>query len=385
MTIPLVALEAQLDSIREEIKAAIDRVLNDAAFILGQEVSLFEEEFAAYCGAKYAVGVDSGVSALELGMRALGIGPGDEVITPANSFIASSSAISFTGARPVLVDVDPVTYNIDPCQLRRNITPRTRAVMPVHLYGQPADMAGILEVADAHGLWVIEDACQAHGARYNGRRVGSLGHIAAFSFYPAKNLGAFGDAGAVVTNDANVADTVRTMRNYGQSEKYHHVLLARNHRLDTLQAAILRVKLRYLDQWNARRAELARLYTLLLSNEKVTTPEVAPGCDHVYHLYVIQSEDRDGLQAFLGERGIDTGIHYPIPIHLQPAYTSLGYRPGAFPVTESIATRLLSLPMFPDLKETEVEYVVRTIMDFLLFIGTTRDSFQSRSRALSDE
>jgi dTDP-4-amino-4,6-dideoxygalactose transaminase len=365
MTIPYVNLEAELCSIREEIQAAIDRVLNHTAFILGPEVSLFEEDFAAYCGARYAVGVDSGVSALELGMRALGIGPGDEVITPAHSFIASSSAISFTGARPVLVDVDPVTYNIDPYEVRRSITPRTRAVMPVHLYGQPADMDAILEVAEAYGLWVIEDACQAHGARYKGRRVGSLGHIAAFSFYPAKNLGAYGDAGAVVTNDAKVADTVRMMRNYGQSEKYQHGFLGCNHRLDTLQAAVLLVKLRYLDHWNARRAELAQLYTRLLANSEVTTPKVAPGCDHVYHLYVIQSEDRDGLQAFLRKRGIDTGIHYPIPIHLQRAYTSLGYRPGAFPVTESSATRLLSLPMFPELKETELQYVVDSTKSFI--------------------
>lgn len=363
-TIPLVDATAQLHSIRAEIDVALSRVLEQGSFILGEEVRQFEKEFASYCEARFAVGVDSGVSALELGIRALGIGPGDEVIVPANSFIASSSAISFTGATPVFVDIDRETYTMDPDHVRRLITSRTKAIMPVHLYGQPANMDSLLELARSYGLFVVEDACQAHGARYKDRRVGSLGDVAAFSFYPAKNLGAFGDAGALVTNNSDVASAVRMMRNYGQSEKYHHQYLAWNHRLDTLQAACLSVKLRYLDGWNARRRELAKLYSSLLADVGVKTPTTGRGRDHVYHLYVIEAPKRDELRVFLGERGIDTGIHYPVPIHLQLAYAHLHYEPGAFPVTEASAKRLLSLPMFPELSNKDAEYVVGSVRSF---------------------
>jgi dTDP-4-amino-4,6-dideoxygalactose transaminase len=363
--IPLVDVGAQLRSIRGEIDAAVGRVLDGGSFILGEEVERFEEEFAAYCAAHHAVGLDSGVSALEMGMRALGIGPGDEVIVPVNSFIASSSAVSFTGATPVFVDVDPLTYNIDPHQVEKCITPRTKAIMIVHLYGQPADIDDVSSIAENNDLFVIEDAAQAHGARYRGRPVGSFGHVAAFSFYPAKNLGAFGDAGAVVTNDAEVADAVRLMRNYGQSEKHRHEHLGWNRRLDTIQAAVLRVKLRHLDRWNARRQDLAGLYDHLLEGQRVTTPSTKPHRDHVYHLYVIQVEDRDALRAFLRERGIDTGIHYPVPIHLQPAYAHLGCEAGTFPVAEAGAGRILSLPMFPELSDEQVEHIADGIEAFL--------------------
>jgi len=358
-------LNRQYQALKPEIDRAIAHVLDRTDFILGEEVRRFEKEFAAYCQANYAVGLDSGTSALELGLRALGIGAGDEVLVPANSFIASALAVSFTGATPVFVDVDPATYNIDVQQLAQHITPRTKAIMPVHLYGQPAEMDAITEVAERYGLFVIEDACQAHGARYKGRRVGSIGHVAAFSFYPGKNLGAYGDGGALVTNDPQIADRARMMRNYGQREKYHHLCMGWNRRLDTLQAAVLRVKLRYLDEWNALRRRWAALYDQLLQDCDVIRPVASSPGEHVYHLYVIQVEERDRLQAHLAANGIATGIHYPIPIHLQPVYTALGYRVGSFPVTERCAPRLLSLPMFPELRADEVERIAGHIRWFL--------------------
>ncbi|MBI2861640.1 MAG: DegT/DnrJ/EryC1/StrS family aminotransferase, partial [Chloroflexi bacterium] len=294
-----------------------------------------------------------------------GIGQGDEVLVPVNTFIASASAVSFTGATPVFVDMDPITYNIDVAQLEPSITPRTKAIMPVHLYGQPADMDAIMEVADGYGLFVIEDACQAHGACYKGHRVGSIGHVAAFSFYPGKNLGAYGDGGVVVTNDPAVADAVRVMRNVGQRERYHHVALGWNRRLDTMQAAVLRVKLRYLEEWNQRRRHWATAYSALLEGLDVVWPSASQFSDHVYHLYVIQVDDRDGLQRFLKANGVATGIHYPIPIHLQPAYAILGYQRGSFPVAEAATPRLLSLPLFPELSSDEVEFVAERIGAFL--------------------
>lgn len=363
--IKLVDLGRQYAAIESESNEAIFGVLRSTDFILGEEVRRFEEEFAAFCEAKYAVGVDSGTSALELGMRALGIGQGDEVLVPVNTFIASASAVSFTGATPVFVDMDPITYNIDVAQLERSITPRTKAIMPVHLYGQPADMDATMEVADRHGLFVIEDACQAHGACYKGHRVGSIGHVAAFSFYPGKNLGAYGDGGVVVTNDPAVADAVRVMRNVGQRERYHHVALGWNRRLDTMQAAVLRVKLRYLEEWNQRRRHWATAYSALLEGLDVVWPSASQFSDHVYHLYVIQVDDRDGLQRFLKANGVATGIHYPIPIHLQPAYAILGYQRGSFPVAEAATPRLLSLPLFPELSSDEVEFVAERIGAFL--------------------
>lgn len=364
--IPFVDLKAQHAAIAAEVEPVIQRLMTNADFILGEDVSAFEREFAEFCQAEQAVGLDSGMSALELGMRAMGIGPGDEVITPAHSFIASSSAISFTGATPVWVDVEPNTYNIDPLLVERAITKKTKAIMAVHLYGQPADMDSILAIAERHGLPVIEDACQSHGARYKGRRTGSIGAFGAFSFYPSKNLGAYGDAGALTTNDAQLAERVRMMRNYGQRAKYDHVFLAWNRRLDTLQAAVLRIKLRHLDVWNAARRRLASLYDEHLNDAGVWTPHVRPDVEHVYHLYVIQSEHRDSLQLELGGRGIGTGIHYPVPIHLQKAYQTLGHGVGSFPVAESAAKRVLSLPLFPEMAEEDVEVVASAVSAFSL-------------------
>jgi dTDP-4-amino-4,6-dideoxygalactose transaminase len=306
--VPFVDLAAQYAAIAEEIDAAISRVLRGTDFILGQEVGLFEEEFAAVCEVRYAVGVDSGTSALELALRAYGIGLGDEVITAANTFIATAFAISDAGATPVLVDVDPQMYTIDVSLLEGAITDRTRAIIPVHLCGHPADMDPILEIAQRHGLIVIEDACQAHSAKYKGKRIGSLGHAAAFSFYPAKNLGAYGDGGMVVTNDERIAESLRMLRNYGQREKYHHVLRGYNHRLDTLQAAVLRAKLKHLDAWNAARRQHAQLYNELLACSPVVTPTEADYAESVYHLYVIRVQDRDGLRAYLHDQGIAPGF-----------------------------------------------------------------------------
>lgn len=362
--IPLVDLKAQYAQIQSEIDGAVARVIANADFILGHDVEAFESEFAAYCQAEQAVGLDSGLSALELGMRALGIGEGDEVITPAHSFIASSSAISFTGATPVWVDVDPKTYDLDVKQIEGAITDRTKAIMPVHLYGQPADMDAVMDIARKHGLLVVEDACQAHGARYRGRAVGSIGDIGAFSFYPGKNLGAYGDAGALVTNNAEVADTVRKMRNYGQRKKYDHIYLAWNRRMDTLQAAVLRVKLSHLDRWNQARQRHASVYDELLAGSGVKLPQVAAERDHVYHLYVIQAARRDALLEHLAQNGIHAGIHYPIPIHMQEAYRQRGLGQGSFPVTEAMAPQLLSLPMYPELTEPQIRRIADAVSSF---------------------
>lgn len=362
--IHLVDLKAQYSLIKADVDAAVGRVIANSDFILGHDVDAFEAEFAAYCQADHAVALDSGLSALELGMRALGIGRGDEVITPAHSFIASSSAISFTGATPVWVDVDPVTYNLDPRQIEAAITERTKAIMPVHLYGQPADMDEILAVARRHKLYVVEDACQAHGARYRDRRVGSLGDIAAFSFYPGKNLGAYGDAGALVTNSKDVAETVHTMRNYGQRKKYDHVFLAWNRRMDTLQAAVLRAKLPHLDAWNEARRRHASIYDELLATSGARLPRTARDREHVFHLYVIQVQARDSLLEHMAAEGVHAGIHYPIPIHFQEAYRDRGFGPGSFPVTEAAAPRLLSLPMYPELKEEQLARVSEIVSKF---------------------
>ena len=363
--VPFVDLAAQYPTIAPEITEAIAKVIQGTDFILGREVSLFEEEFAAYCEAKYAVGMDSGTSALELALRAYEIGPGDEVITAANTFIASALAISHAGAKPVLVDVDPFTYTIDVAGIAKAITPRTKAILPVHLYGHPAHMDPIRQLAEKHGLVVIEDACQAHGARYKGKRAGSLGHAAAFSFYPGKNLGAFGDGGIVVTNDREIANRLEMLRNYGQNEKYHHQFRGYNRRLDTLQAAILRVKLKYLDKWNAARRWNAKLYQESLQGVGVVTPAEAAGAESVWHLYVIRTENRDMLRESLVNRGVSAGIHYPIPIHLQPAYKDLGHKRGDFPVTEAQAQRILSLPMYAELTPEAIKHVAEGIVTVL--------------------
>src|ERR1700741_1556764 len=315
--VPFVDLAAQYASIAQEIDAAVSKVIRETDFILGREVRLFEEEFARFCEAQFAVGVDSGTSALELALRAFDIGAGDEVITAANSFIASALAISHAGATPVLVDIDAFTHTMDVAAIEKAITPRTKAVLPVHLYGHPAHMEPIRQLADKHGLVVIEDACQAHGARYKGKRAGSLGHAAAFSFYPGKNLGAYGDGGMVVTNDRGIAKRLAMLRNYGQKEKYQHLFRGYNRRLDTLQAAVLRVKLKYLEEWNAARRWNAVLYHKFLDGTGVVLPGEAGGAESVWHLYVIRTENRDLLREYLVSRGISASIHYPIPIHLQ--------------------------------------------------------------------
>jgi dTDP-4-amino-4,6-dideoxygalactose transaminase len=363
--VPFVDLAAQYRTIAGEINEATSKVLQEADFILGREVNLFEEEFAAFCEAKYAVGVDSGTSALELALRAYDIGPGDEVITAANSFIASALAISHAGAKPVLVDVDPGTYTMDVTAIASAITPRTKAVLPVHLYGHPAHMDPIRQLAEKRGLVVIEDACQAHGTRYRGRRTGSLGHAAAFSFYPGKNLGAYGDGGIVVTNDRGIAKRLEMLRNYGQKEKYQHMFRGYNRRLDTLQAAVLRVKLKYLEKWNAARRWNAILYHRFLEGCGVVLPGEAGGAESVWHLYVIRAEQRDVLREHLISQGISASIHYPIPIHLQPAYRDLGYQRGEFPVTESCAQQILSLPMYAEMTQGQIEFVAGTIRGFM--------------------
>ena len=365
MRIPFVDLASQRATIAGEIDEAVRGCLDRNDWILGRDVSAFEGELAAYCETGFAVGTDSGLSALDLTLRALDIGPGDEVVTAANTFVATALAIVSAGATPVLVDADPETFNLDAALLEQAVTERTRAVMPVHLYGQPADMDAITAVADRHGLFVIEDACQSHGARYKGRRTGSLGHAAAFSFYPSKNLGAYGDAGAVVTSDERLLDRLRLLRNYGQREKYVHDVQGFNRRLDTLQAAVLRVKLGHLDAWNDARRRCAALYDELLGAQGVSTPATAEWAEHVWHLYVIRVANRDELRGFLDERGIETGIHYPLPIHLQPAFEELGYPRGSFPVTERLAGEILSLPMYPNsTKVQKIRTVANAVAEF---------------------
>lgn len=333
------------------------QVMESASFILGPDVALFEEHFATYVGTSCCVGVESGTAALEMALRVLGIGPGDEVIIPANTYIASALAVSSVGARPVLVEPDGA-YLIDSELLEAAVTPRTKAIMPVHLYGQAVPMEPVLAFARRHGLRVIEDAAQAHGARYNGRRVGGFGDVGCFSFYPGKNLGAYGDAGAIVCNDAALADELRLLRDFGQRKKYEHLIKGGNSRLDSLQAAVLDVKLNHLDEWNAARLRHARAYDARLAQIGIEPPRRLHDEGHVYHLYVIEVDHREKVQGSLHERGIATGIHYPIPIHLQPAYADLGLARGSFPRTERSAPRLLSLPMFAELTDEQIDSVV---------------------------
>lgn len=364
MNVPFVDLNVQYQSIATEVQEAISRVIERSAFILGDELELFEREFAEYCETGFAVGLDNGTSALELALRAYGIGDEDEVITSAHTFIATASAIAFTGARPVLVDIDSNTYNLNPDQIEAAITSNTKAIIPVHLYGQPADMDKVMDIASNHNLIVIEDACQAHGARYKNRRVGSIGDAAAFSFYPSKNLGAYGDGGILVTDNEELAEKIRMLRNYGQKEKYNHLFLAYNRRLDTIQAAILRVKLKLLDDWNESRRRAASLYNRLIADSVIHLPYCAPYAEHVYYLYVIRVSKRDKLQAWLKTKGVATGIHYPVPIHQQKAYEYLGYKEGDFPITEQYVGEFLSLPMFPEITEEQIAYVAECIQSF---------------------
>ena len=364
MNIPFLDLHATYTAIREEIDEAVQRVLDSGWYILGQEVEAFEEEFAAFVGAKHCVGVNSGLDALHLALRALGVGPGDEVIVPSNTYIATWLAVTYAGATPVPVEPDLQTYNLDPERIEAAITPRTKVILPVHLYGLPADMDPILEIAERHGLFVLEDAAQAHGARYKGRRIGAIGHVTAWSFYPTKNLGAFGDGGAVTTNDPELAEKHRLLRNYGSPRKYVNTLKGFNSRLDELQAAILRVKLQHLDAWNAHRRALARVYAQELQEVPMVLPVEPAWAEHVYHVYVIRTPQRDALMAYLKDRGIGTLIHYPIPPHLQEAYRDLGFREGDFPVAEQIHREVLSLPMGIHLTEAQVREVATAIQEF---------------------
>jgi dTDP-4-amino-4,6-dideoxygalactose transaminase len=361
MHVPFLSVGDAYRELKDELDAACARVLASGRYVLGAEVEAFEQEFAAYCGARYCVGVGNGLDALRLILRAYGIGAGDEVIVPANTYIATWLAVSGTGALPVPVEPDAATCNIDPSRVEAAITPRTRAILPVHLYGLPADMEPIMAIAARHGLRVIEDAAQAHGAEYQGRRTGALGDVAGFSFYPSKNLGAFGDAGAVVTDDADLAERVAVLRNYGAPEKYRNEVRGENSRLDELQAAFLRVRLTKLDEWNSRRQALARLYLELLAEAPLTLPSTRGS---VWHLFVVRTPDRDALADFLRERGVETLIHYPIPPHLQAAYSDLGIARGSLPITEAIHEQALSLPIGPHLDEEQVTYVSTCVTEF---------------------
>lgn len=357
--IPFLDLKAQYASLKGEIDAAVLGVLASAQYVLGDEVAQLEHEFADYCGTRHAIAVNTGTSALHLALLAAGVGAGDEVITVPFTFVATVSAICYAGATPVFVDVEPVTLTMDPDKLEAAITPRTKAIMPVHLYGQMADLDAIKAIADRHGLAVIEDACQAHGAEYKGRRAGSVGVSGCFSFYPGKNLGACGEGGIVVTNDAEHAKTIRMLRDWGQEQRYHHAVKGFNYRMDGIQGAILRVKLRHLEDWTeARRAHAARYDRLLKGVSDVKAPVELADRRHVYHIYAVRSQDRDGLQRRLQAEGVQTGLHYPIPVHLQKAHADLGHKPGDFPVSEAAARSVLSLPIYPEMTARQVEQVV---------------------------
>jgi dTDP-4-amino-4,6-dideoxygalactose transaminase len=360
--VPFLDLQAQHQPLRAEIDRAIAAVIDSGAFAGGPFVEKFEKEFAEYCGAPFALGLGNGTDALWFALLALGIGPGDEVITVPSTFMATAEAISYCGARPVFVDVDERTYTMHPAGLEAARTAKTKAVIPVHLFGQCADMDPILAFARKHGLHVIEDAAQAHGAKYKGRSAGTMGDAGCFSFYPGKNLGAFGEAGAVITGDAAVRDRIRMLRDHGQERKYQHAMIGWNGRMDGIQAAVLSIKLRHLEAGNTRRRTRAAEYDgALAALDEIVTPFVAPYAHHVYHIYAVRLAERDQLIASLGEEGIHCGIHYPIPIHLQEAYRHLGYNEGDFPVAERIAREFVSLPMFPDLSAEQVSAVVSAI------------------------
>jgi dTDP-4-amino-4,6-dideoxygalactose transaminase len=361
MTVPFLDLKAQYASIKTEVDEAVLRVLASTTYVLGPEVEAFEKEFAAAHNVKHAVAVNTGTSALHVALLAAGVKAGDEVITVSMTFIATVSAIRYAGASPVFVDVDPVTCTMDVSQIEAKITPRTRAIMPVHLYGQPADMDPIMEIAKRRNLIVIEDAAQAHAAEYKGRRVGGIGQIAGFSFYPGKNLGAYGEAGLATTNDDKYAHTMRLLRDWGQEKKYYHDVHAFNYRMDAIQGAILRVKLRQLEKWTDARRTHASRYDVLLRESGIKHATEVKGRKHVYHIYGVYHERRADLQAALHAAGIHTGIHYPIPVHLQRAYSDLGYKVGDLPVTERIAREQLSLPMFPELSEDQIARVTKKV------------------------
>ncbi|MEO6224144.1 MAG: DegT/DnrJ/EryC1/StrS family aminotransferase [Vicinamibacterales bacterium] len=364
--VPFVDLKAQHASIRDDVRAAIDGVLDNTDFILGEAVRRFEAEVARYFGVAHAVGVGSGFDALRLTLEALGVGSGDEVIVPANTYIATALAVSAVGASPVLVDCRPDTFNIDPSLLRAAVTSRTRAIMPVHLYGQSADMAEVEKFSQEYGLQLIEDTAQAHGARFEGRLCGTLGRAGCFSFYPSKNLGAIGDGGLVITRDEALAERIRLLRNYGQRQRNEHAVIGGSSRLDTLQAAVLSVKLPHLDRWNAARASHAERYRHRLARTDVVLPGRDPRSTHIYHLFVIRTRDRDALRDHLSARGIQTGIHYPQPIHLTPAYRHLNRLAGTLPETERASREILSLPMFAELTDAQIDFVADEVRAFLM-------------------
>ncbi len=362
--VPLVDLHAQFEPLREEIFHAWDSALESMRLFLGPNVQAFEQEFASYLGVRHAIGVSDGTNAVHLALRACGIGPGDEVITVSHTFIATGEAILLAGATPVFVDIDPLTYTMDVDQIAQAITPRTKAILPVHLYGQCADMDPMMDLARQHGLWVIEDACQAHGSEYKGRKAGGLGSIAAFSFYFTKNLGAYGEGGMVTTDDPDLAKKVRMLRDHGSEKRYYHEFLGWNARLDELQAAALRIKLPHLDRWNEQRRLNASLYDQRLKDSGVITPYQASYNCPIFHLYVIRSQHRDELKDYLGANGIGTGIHYPVPIHLQKPFLQFGYALGSLPVTERITQEILSLPMYPELTPEQIFRVADLVKTF---------------------
>jgi dTDP-4-amino-4,6-dideoxygalactose transaminase len=361
MLVPYFDLKAQYAGLREEVLAALDRVGRRAAFVLGEEVEAFEQEFAAYCGVRHCVAVNSGTSALHLALLAAGVKPGDEVITTPNTFIATAEAISYTGAKPVFVDIDPRTANIAAPEIAGAVTSRTRAILPVHLYGLPADMDAIMEIASRHDLAVIEDACQAHGARYHGKRVGSIGKAAAFSFYPTKNLGGYGEGGALTTSHDEVAALARTLRSHGEARRYAHDHIGYNYRMDGFQGAILRLKLARLEEWNARRSELAGVYRQVLAGARLDLQQGEVGGERIDHLFVVYVDDRDAVRAKLEERGVQTAVHYPLPIHLQKAYHSLGYSQGTLPQAERACERVIGMPLYPELTNAQVVYAAQAL------------------------
>jgi dTDP-4-amino-4,6-dideoxygalactose transaminase len=364
--VPLIDLKIQHRSIAAEVEAAIKNVCENTAFILSDEMKAFESEFAAYCGAKHGVGVANGTEALFLALKALGVGAGDEVIVPANTFIATAAAVSHTNATPVFVDIDPETYCIDPARIGAAVTERTKAIMPVHLYGHAADMDAIMAIARADGIKVIEDCAQAHGTHYKGRQVGSIGDAAGFSFYPSKTLGAYGDAGMVLTNSDEVADSLKLLRDNGRTTWYEHALIGYNSRLDGIQAAILRVKMKYLDDWvEARRAHAKQYAGLLADLKELTLPVEKSYTRHSYYVYVVRANNRDDVMAKLKEKGCGCGIHYPVPLHLQPAYASLGGKPGDHPISEEYAKQIMSIPMFPELTPEQVSEAAGIIKEVI--------------------
>lgn len=365
MSVPFAIFQPMHDELRAELDAAYNRVMDNSYFIQGKECEAFDKEFAEYCDAKYCVGVANGLDALLLVLKALEIGAGDEVIVPSNTFIATALAVSYTGATPVFVEPEIETYNIDVNRIEAAITDKTKAIMPVHLQGRPADMDPIMEIAKKHNLWVIEDAAQAHGTLYKGKKVGTLGDAAGFSFYPGKNLGALGDGGAVVTNNKEIADKVRALGNYGSDYKYHHIYKGTNSRLDEIQAAFLRVKLPALDKWNAARVDIAQKYFEGINNPKIVLP-LAPSDDfgHIYHVFVVRCKERDELEKYLADNGIGTVKHYPYPMHLQDCYADLGIKQGDLPIAEEISNTVLSLPMYYGMTEEQVQYVIDVINKF---------------------